>query len=136
MKALSIKQPWAELIVAGIKDIENRSWRTNFRGRVYVHASQKYQAGYGSLTIFTNEQLQTFDSSLKNAMKDRCWLTSAIIGEVDIIDCVKGHQSIWAIEKDDKGKEQWHWVLANAIKYDQPILNVNGGLSFWEYYSK
>ena len=32
MKALSIKQPWASLIAHGIKDIENRTWKTNFLG--------------------------------------------------------------------------------------------------------
>lgn len=34
MKALTIKQPWASLIVHGIKDIENRTWRTDYRGPV------------------------------------------------------------------------------------------------------
>ena len=37
LKAPSIRQPWAWLIVNGYKDIENRDWTTNFRGRVYVH---------------------------------------------------------------------------------------------------
>ncbi|MDT8841031.1 ASCH domain-containing protein [Paraburkholderia fungorum] len=40
MKALSIRQPWAWLIVNGYKDIENRSWTTRFRGRVLIHASK------------------------------------------------------------------------------------------------
>ncbi|HDU8694716.1 TPA: ASCH domain-containing protein, partial [Morganella morganii subsp. morganii] len=40
MKAISIRQPWAWLIVNGHKDIENRSWRTKYRGQVLVHASQ------------------------------------------------------------------------------------------------
>ncbi|WP_229215634.1 ASCH domain-containing protein [Duganella sp. CY15W] len=40
MKALSIRQPWAWLIVNGYKDIENRSWSTNVRGKVLVHASK------------------------------------------------------------------------------------------------
>ncbi|RZK62259.1 MAG: ASCH domain-containing protein, partial [Pedobacter sp.] len=35
MKALSIKQPWATLISTGIKDIENRTWATKHRGRIY-----------------------------------------------------------------------------------------------------
>ena len=38
MKALTMKQPWAELIISGIKDVENRSRRTHFRGRFAVHA--------------------------------------------------------------------------------------------------
>jgi hypothetical protein len=40
MKVLSIRQPWAWLIIHGAKDIENRSWRTNVRGRVLVHAAK------------------------------------------------------------------------------------------------
>jgi hypothetical protein len=39
MKALSIKQPWAQLIIMGAKDVENRNRRTNFRGRFAVHVS-------------------------------------------------------------------------------------------------
>lgn len=41
MKALSIRQPWAWLIVNGYKDIENRSWNTKFRGQVLIHASSR-----------------------------------------------------------------------------------------------
>jgi len=41
MKTLSVKQPWAYLLCAGIKDIENRTWKTNYRGRVFIHASAK-----------------------------------------------------------------------------------------------
>ncbi len=37
MKALSIKQPWAKLILEGEKDVENRFWRRNILGRIYVH---------------------------------------------------------------------------------------------------
>ena len=40
MKALSIRQPWAWLIVNGHKDIENRSWPTRFRGPVLIHAAK------------------------------------------------------------------------------------------------
>ena len=34
MKTLTIKQPWATLIAMGIKDIENRTWPTKFRGTI------------------------------------------------------------------------------------------------------
>lgn len=40
MKALTVKQPWAGLIIAGGKDIENRTWRTSYRGRVLIHAAK------------------------------------------------------------------------------------------------
>ncbi|MBI4451430.1 ASCH domain-containing protein [Candidatus Woesearchaeota archaeon] len=40
MKALSLKQPWAELVVSGQKTIEIRKWNTHFRGEFLVHASK------------------------------------------------------------------------------------------------
>lgn len=39
MKALSLQQPWAELILQGRKTIETRKWNTNFRGKFLIHAS-------------------------------------------------------------------------------------------------
>jgi hypothetical protein len=40
MKALSIRQPWATLIVLGMKTVENRSWVTNYRGKLLIHAAK------------------------------------------------------------------------------------------------
>jgi hypothetical protein len=40
MKAISIKQPWAWLIVNGYKDIENRTWRTKHRGEIMIHTGK------------------------------------------------------------------------------------------------
>jgi hypothetical protein len=45
VKALSIRQPWAWLIVNGQKDIENRCWKTHFRGKIYVHAAKGMTRG-------------------------------------------------------------------------------------------
>ena len=44
MKALSLKQPYAELVVSGRKTIELRKWKTNFRGEFLVHASKGVDA--------------------------------------------------------------------------------------------
>lgn len=47
MKALSIQQPWAWLIVEGYKPIENRTWNTSFRGEFLIHAGKTFdQDGY------------------------------------------------------------------------------------------
>lgn len=156
MKALSIKQPWASLIAHGIKDIENRTWFTHYRGRIYIHASAKwykYPESDGTLgNLFTDDQWEKIRESYNNnlysilepnVITDRLPV-SAIIGEVDIIDCVINHDSIWAehIAPDDKilkevlGREPkpiYNWVLENPVLYDEPILNVKGKLSFWEF---
>lgn len=39
METLSVKQPWASLIVCGAKDVENRTWTTSYRGRLLIHSS-------------------------------------------------------------------------------------------------
>lgn len=142
MKSLSIKQPWASLIAHGIKDIENRTWKTNFRGRIYIHASGS-KVGFDNWydSPLNNEQLL----SLPTANYGLDFDYSAIIGEVDIVDCVINHLSIWA-EKTDVSKLRqttsgifvdkpiYNWVLANPVLYDKPILNVKGKLSFWEWH--
>jgi hypothetical protein len=145
MKALSVKQPWASLIctprednpLLGIKDIENRTWRTHFRGKIYIHASAKKVD-----VDFTTEQTASlFSNEIWNpeiGFSKDLLVVSAIIGEVEIIDCVQDHPSIWA-EKSDwqevgwTEKPIWNWVLANPVLYDKPILNVKGKLSFWEF---
>ena len=40
MKVISIKEPFATLIKDGIKIYETRSWKTNYRGEIYIHASK------------------------------------------------------------------------------------------------
>jgi hypothetical protein len=92
MKALSIKQPYASLIAHGIKNVENRSWRTHFRGKIYIHASAKPVGFLGK--ILTTQQYNQV--KLNQNFFDEEILNSSIIGEVDIVDCVINHPSIWA----------------------------------------
>jgi len=129
MKAITVKQPWASLIVHGIKNIENRTWKTSFRGRIYIHAAAK---SAGSLyELLTDKQLNHVGHEwTADYLPNRP--DGAIIGEVDIIDCVISHSSIWAEKAAEGEKPIYNWVLANAVLYDEPILNVKGKLSFWE----
>lgn len=151
MKAISVKQPWAQLICLGIKPIENRTWPTKFRGRVYIHASGKPVPfnGMDNGMKFTQDQLRDVfnvcpvkDGRYPDVMSK--YRNGAIIGEVDIVDCVRGHNSIWAEHVAKKIKNVngemvetnvpvYNWVLENAVLYDTPIENVKGALSFWDY---
>jgi hypothetical protein len=58
---------------------------------------------------------------------DEDYLFSCIVGSVDIVDCVQNHPSEWA----EKG--QWHWVCANARKFEHPVRDVKGKLGIWEW---
>ena len=124
MKALTIKQPWAGLIIAGIKDVENRTWKTAYRGRVLIHTS-KTPCSRGELEAYPLPALA------KNVEVSRyapgLFTNGAIIGSVDIVDCVMNHPSEWA----ENGV--YNWVLANPVKFEKAILNVKGMLGLWDY---
>jgi hypothetical protein len=51
---------------------------------------------------------------------------SAIIGSIEIVDCVQNHPSIWA------EKCAYNWVLRNPVLFKYPVLNMKGKLNFWE----
>lgn len=130
MKALSIKNPWAHLIAAGVKDVENRTWSTQHRGRMLIHASQKPDARYREMSLlFTPEQW----AHLNGEVSDLCIVgrfpSSAIIGEVEVIGCVQNSDSVWA----ERFPGCWHWQLKNPILYQNPIINISGKLSLWEF---
>lgn len=160
MKAITVKQPWASLIVEGTKDVENRSWKCpeKYIGqRVLIHADAERKNGrhlnYGTLTDqqiedaiskLSNKATCLYDAFLFNGNTNRIF--SAIIGSVEIVDCVINHESIWAektidcnsgcpdAEKCPIGKcphRIYNWVLANPIKFTNPIP-CKGKLRFWE----
>jgi len=139
MKALSIKQPWAWLICAGYKDIENRNWKIgrnsrhgqyssrdianfsiNLPERIYVHAGKKPD-NVGSGGIIAD--CLDFESWTKYvAVADFAY--GAIIGEVDITDCITESESPWF-------EGRYGFVLANPVLYDKPIP-YRGQLGFFE----
>lgn len=92
MKALSIRQPWAWLILHGGKDIENRSWSTKFRGTVLIHASK-------GCTKAEFEDASEFAWSIGvDTKKMPGWKQierGGIVGSVEIVDCVDNSESQW-----------------------------------------
>jgi ASCH domain len=88
MKALSIKQPWAWLIVNGHKPIENRSWRTSFRGQFLIHAGKKW--GREQLDDLARVQAQFPHIVMPDGFE-----LGAIVGVATITDCVSESDSPW-----------------------------------------
>lgn len=118
MKALSLKQPYAELVVSGKKTIEIRKWNTHFRGEFYVHASLK---------PYTYTMKEQGYSDLP---------TGVIVGKAILVDVIK-YENIAEFNKDqdkhsastDFGK--YGFVLENAERIDP--IPAKGKLNFWEY---
>ena len=86
MRALSIRQPWAWLIVNGYKDIENRNWRTKYRGPFLVHAGLKVEKDvYDRVADWLDIQLPP-PSEIERG---------GIVGQSIVLDCVEKHDSVW-----------------------------------------
>jgi len=88
MYALSIKQPWASLIISGKKPVENRTWSTPYRGKLLIHASKTWDKEGAEFVIEKHPELKEFINRVKNT-------TGALLGQVTMTDCVKNHHSEW-----------------------------------------
>lgn len=124
MKILSIRQPWAWLIVNGFKDIENRTWQTKHRGGFFVHAGQTMTAAD------FREAEETVRSIDKNILSDLYahagqlqLQRGGIVGYAEITDCVSESASPWFF--GDYG-----FSLANARPL--PFTPLKGRLGFFE----
>ena len=115
MKALSIRQPWAWLIVNGYKDVENRSWQTKYRGRLYVHASGTHVRKASSYRLV--QELGTIEQAARYGRDHYVHFETdgCIVGEVTLMNVLWGQDSPWA----EPGK--YHWILANPVAYEAPI---------------
>lgn len=146
MKAITIKQPWASLIVHSIKDIENRTWpcpKKYIGQRVLIHASKSKDKR--EKPLLTEEQYK-LAGGVSGYGTHIFGNRGAIIGSVEIVDCVVNHPSIWAEKTDNytvgmnpkqheatTGKKViYNWVLANPVLFEKP-MPAKGKLSFWEY---
>jgi hypothetical protein len=89
---ISIRQPWAWLIVHGSKRIENRTWRTNYRGPILIHASSGLtRAEYESAVQFMTDR-QILPAFLPRPEELE---RGGIIGRAEVIDCISESSDPW-----------------------------------------
>ncbi len=139
MKVLTVHQPWAWLLVNGHKPVENRAWRTNFRGRLLIHSGIERGAAQ-SLKICTDKKLRRLAPDLPSATKrpglfdnaTKGFEFGAIIGSVDIVDCVTvgewhnanlQHAGFWF------AAGPFCWVCENAQTFDP--IKISGQRGLW-----
>jgi len=123
MKAISIRQPWAWAILHAGKDIENRDWPTRFRSTVAVHAAKGMTGEeWASAVHYICDRTLLTVHSLPDALRNP--VRSAIVGLVDIVDCVTRSDSPWF-------QGEYGFVLANPRPLKTPIP-CRGALNFWD----
>jgi activating signal cointegrator 1 len=81
MKAITICQPYAHLIVSGAKRVENRTWPTSYRGLIYIHA------GKSRLWLDLDDTESLIDSSYNIPIADMAF--GAVVAVAKLVDCVK-----------------------------------------------
>ena len=124
MKALTIKEPWASLIVQGFKKYEFRSWKTNYRGKVLIHAG---------LSKENIEKYKDYNLDISSG---------EIIGEAYITECIlvdeKLDKSLRKIDVNVYGNNHvglYAFKLENVKKYNKKI-KAKGKLGLWNYNDK
>jgi hypothetical protein len=127
--ALSIRQPWAWAIFNAGKDIENRTWRTDFRGQICIHASK------GMTNREWDDAMEFIDQAFPvplpanhgrraSAIHSKEAKRGGIIGTVEIVDCVTTSDSPWFFGR-------FGFVLRNPRPVD--FIPVKGLLGFFDW---
>lgn len=101
MKVLTIRQPFASLIVEGHMPLENRPWRTRHRGLLLIHAAGAPPTGLSKLPPIANPPTD--------------YPLSACIGAVTLDNITTTSSSPWYIP----GQLAWH--LSNPVKFPNPL---------------
>lgn len=119
--ALSVRQPWAHAILHFGKDIENRSWRTNIRGPIALHASSGMH--HDEYDEFCFAALKIMGPTV--AIPEFGDLQrGGLIGIVTITDCITTSRSPWFF--GPKG-----FVLANPQPIDFFPVRGPRGFFYW-----
>ena len=126
MKVLSIKEPFATLIKDGVKIYETRSWRTNYRGEIYIHAS---------LSLSKSERVESANKYLKSEIKPgfilcKCELVDCIPMTDEFIKYINKETSEYDYGLYSEGRYAWKLKVLEVL--DEPIP-AKGKWGIWNY---
>ena len=129
MKVLSLTEPYATIIKEGKKAIETRSWKTNYRGKLYIHASstkipKKYRENKDLMNLVDINNLNY----------------GYIVCSCELIDCVKmTDEFIEKVKLNNEeylsgiyARDRYAWILKNIEVLDKPI-KAKGHLGIWNF---
>ena len=124
MKALTIKEPWASLIVNGYKGYEFSGWKTKYRGKFLIHAGMSLE----------RDMAKRFDDYNLN------YGFGEIVGEAELTDCILVTEKFMDNLKKKNPlaygvtghKMTYAWKLENVKKFNKRYF-VKGKLSLWKF---
>jgi hypothetical protein len=114
MKALTVCQPYAELIARGEKPIENRTWYTPYRGLLAIHAGKSHAwLDHDDLTKYPDMAF------------------GAIVATATLVDCVRLARLPARLVGHEHANGPWCWILDDVRRID-PVA-ARGAQGIWEW---
>ena len=129
IKVLSIIEPWATLIKEGKKTIETRSWKTSYRGELYIHASSKQ-------VDKSNPNLPNLLNLIPNVSMGygkilcKCRLVNCVYMDQKFIDEIQHNPQEYICGDYRIGR--YAWILDNIEPLTQPVT-TKGHLNIWNF---
>lgn len=125
MNVLTIRQPYATLIMLGVKQLETRSWQTSYRGPLVIHAAATGARVYA-------DQLRRLEKRLglmPTVLMGQDYPLGALLGVVELVECLPISQALIAALTPIEKALGWYsdpgfvWDLARAgrVRFAQPI---------------
>ncbi len=125
MKALTLHQPWASAIAAGLKRYETRSWATIYRGPLAIHAGK-------SVPAYAREDYEFAPTAIARPMP-----LGAVVCVADLIACHRTEDRADAVSFEERGWGDWSpgrfaWELTN-LRVLAPPIPARGAQGLWEW---
>ena len=129
MKVLSIIEPWATLIASKQKYIETRSWKTSYRGELYIHASKKL---INKKDEKIQELLKLLPTQEMNYRKIicKCELVDCIYMDEKFINEIKQNKQEYMCGDYQIGRFAW---ILEKTELIQPKIDAKGKLNIWNF---
>ena len=164
MKTITVAQPYATLICAGVKTVENRSWSTKYRGEILIHSSAKWGGDFfemPDLVIF-QEYRRTVDFKDGHQIGDSEFLDLTVDGVLGLRKEGEPHRREFELIKTELATQQdedqtvfpvssivgkatisdmverdgaYEWILTDPVLFDYPTYPVKGKLRLWNFES-
>ena len=128
MKALSLTQPWATLVVLGLKRVETRSWWTSHRGPLAIHAAK----------VFPTYAREFADDERRAGRLDVELPLGSVLGVVNVAGCRRTEiveHTLTPLEQSygDYSPGRWAWLLDQVLQVFTPPIPARGALHLWDW---
>lgn len=137
MKALTLYQPWASLIACGVKTIETRSWATNYRGPIAIHAAKTvpprwWPQGNALFDRFKDDLRRVaLPQLLDDGSYDLLLPAGAIVAVADLWACGEYNPAIGELELPMRDRGRYDPPFVKIPEHDRLTGNFGPGRFGW-----